>query len=83
MKFYFFKIFVLVLCSLTISVPLKAETILVHFRKFSHQNPWQKGSHYERKVPAIVADQDFLLALLLPGEFPLFSETNQIGRAHV
>lgn len=76
MRFYFFKIFILILCSLVFSVPLKAETILVHFRKFSHQNPWQKGSHYERKVPAIVADQDFLLALLTPGEFPLFSETN-------
>lgn len=55
---------------------LEAETILVHFRKFSHQNPWQKGSYYERKVPAVVVDPDFLLALLPPGELPLFSEMN-------
>ncbi|MBM9578871.1 serine protease [Leptospira sp. 201903070] len=55
---------------------LNAETILVHFRKFSHQNPWQKGAHYERKVPAIIANPDFILALLPPGELPLFSEMN-------
>ncbi|WP_167482413.1 PDZ domain-containing protein [Leptospira yasudae] len=55
---------------------LQAETILVHFRKFSHQNPWQKGSHYERKIPAVIADSDFILALLPPGEMPLFSEMN-------
>ncbi|EMJ92578.1 PDZ domain-containing protein [Leptospira alstonii] len=74
--FLSFPICLCVLWSLTISTPLNAETILVHFRKFSHQNPWQKGFHFERKVPAIVADQDFLLALLPPGELPLFSETN-------
>lgn len=56
--------------------PIRSETILVHFRKYSHQNPWQKGSHYEKKVPAAVADPDFLLALLPPGEVPLFSEFN-------
>ncbi|AOP34561.1 serine protease [Leptospira tipperaryensis] len=56
--------------------PLRSETILVHFRKFSHQNPWQKGTHYEKKVPAIIANSDFILALLPPGELPLFSEMN-------
>ncbi|EMY76414.1 hypothetical protein LEP1GSC060_0233 [Leptospira weilii serovar Ranarum str. ICFT] len=74
--FLSFQICFSVLWSLSISVPLNAETILVHFRKFSHQNPWQKGSYFEKKVPAIVADRDFLLALLPPGELPLFSETN-------
>ncbi|MBE8365198.1 PDZ domain-containing protein [Leptospira borgpetersenii] len=76
LTFPFFQVCISVLWSLTISGPLKAETILVHFRKFSHQNPWQKGLYYERKVPAIITDRDFLLALLSPGELPLFSETN-------
>ncbi|MDO6381857.1 PDZ domain-containing protein [Leptospira santarosai] len=71
-----FLICLSLLWGLTTSGPLEAETILVHFRKFSHQNPWQKGLYYERKVPAIIVDRDFLLALLSPGELPLFSETS-------
>ncbi|XDD49097.1 serine protease [Leptospira sp. WS92.C1] len=83
MKSFHFKKYIfgngilsLVLFSAILPGSIQAESILVHFKRFSHQNPWQKGSHYEKKIPAIVVNPDFLLALLPPGEFPLFSEMN-------
>lgn len=49
-------------------------SLLVHFRKYSHHNPFQKGTPYQKKVPAIRLDERTALALLKPGEVPLFAE---------
>lgn len=75
-KSFLSKVLFVFFLSFALCDSLFAETILVHFRKFSHQNPWQKGAHYEKRIPAIIANPDFILALLPPGEFPLFSEMN-------
>ncbi|TGM57059.1 S1C family serine protease [Leptospira adleri] len=75
-RFLLGRIFYLLFLTLFFGNSLSSETILVHFRKFSHQNPWQKGTHYEKRIPAIIANSDFILALLPPGELPLFSEMN-------
>ncbi|TGJ99635.1 peptidase A2 [Leptospira semungkisensis] len=48
--------------------------VLVHFRKYSHHNPFQKGVPFQRKVPAIRVDDRTAIALLKPGEVPLFAE---------
>lgn len=49
-------------------------SVLVHFRKYSHHNPFQKGIPYQRKIPAIRLDERSAIALLKPGEVPLFAE---------
>lgn len=49
-------------------------SVLVHFRKYSHHNPFQKGAPFQKKVPAIRLDERTALALLKPGEVPLFAE---------
>ncbi|TGJ98260.1 peptidase A2 [Leptospira langatensis] len=48
--------------------------VLVHFRKYSHHNPFQKGVPFQRKIPAIRVDERTAVALLKPGEVPLFAE---------
>ncbi len=49
-------------------------SVLVHFRKYSHHNPFQKGTPFQKKIPAIRLDERTALALLKPGEVPLFAE---------
>ncbi|TGK13076.1 peptidase A2 [Leptospira fletcheri] len=48
--------------------------LLVHFRKYSHHNPFQKGVPFQKRVPAIRLDEKTALALLKPGDIPLFAE---------
>ncbi|EQA37306.1 hypothetical protein LEP1GSC047_4081 [Leptospira inadai serovar Lyme str. 10] len=49
-------------------------SVLVHFRKYSHHNPFQKGIPFQKRIPAIRLDERTALALLKPGDIPLFAE---------
>ncbi|TGL64081.1 PDZ domain-containing protein [Leptospira sarikeiensis] len=62
-------------CFQTLEAKADSEfSLLVHFRKYSHHNPFQKGTPFQKKIPAIRLDERTALALLKPGEVPLFAE---------
>ncbi|PJZ69068.1 peptidase A2 [Leptospira perolatii] len=49
-------------------------SLLVHYKKYSHQNPFQKGASFQKRLPAVRIDESTIVTLFKPGDIPLFAE---------